>query len=332
MNSAPVLGIILGDHAGISPEIAVKALLQNDGSYIPVLIGNRRYFDISRKIVEGGEKLNILPLEGRPGDTSQGAVYFLDIEAGDDIRFSKVSAGSGKLIIDSIGAAIGLEKARVVDGICLAPITKESLHEAGYGYSSEFEIFKELYSTGSCSAVVNRGEIFRSTVVEHCAFADIVKKLSAEGIISTAVELHKVMAKFLPREKCKIAVAALNPHAGEHGLFGNEESLIISPAIECLREKGYSVTGPCPADTVFLKALDGEVNGVVFLYHDQGNIAMKSVFFGEGVVIFTNIPAHIVSPGHGPAFDIAGKGIADPKNILASIGVLKQLVLQKGIP
>jgi 4-hydroxythreonine-4-phosphate dehydrogenase len=329
MNNIPVLGIILGDHAGSSPEMVAKAVLHNDGSYIPVLIGNRNRFEISRKAVEGGESFNILPLLGRPGEAVPNAVFFCEVEAGEDIRFSEVSADSGKLIFDSIKTAIDLEKSGVVDGLSMAPITKESLHAAGFDFSTEFEIFQKLYGTTGCRAVIKCGDIFRSTVVGHCAFVDIVRKLNAEGIVTTTEGLHAVMLKFLPHAKCKIAVAALNPHASENGLYGNEENLVITPAIECLKEKGYDVIGPSPADTVFLKALQKQVSGVVFLYHDQGNIAMKSVFFGDGVLIYINIPADIVSVGHGPAFGKAGKGTADPKNIIASIDVLKQLVLQK---
>jgi 4-hydroxythreonine-4-phosphate dehydrogenase len=326
MSNVPVLGIILGDHAGSSPEMVVKTVLRNDGSYIPVLIGNRKRFEISRKVVENGEKLNILPLNGRPGSIEPDNVFFSDVEAGEDIQFSKVSKDSGKLIFESIKNAIALEKEGVVDGLSMAPITKQSLHAAGYDFSSEFEIFDKLYGTKNCKAVIKCGDIFRSTVVGHCAFIDIVKKLTGEGIIETAEGLVNVMVKFLPPEKCKIAVAALNPHASENGLYGNEESLIIIPAIERLKEKGYCVIGPSPADTVFLKALNKEVGGVVFIYHDQGNIAMKSVFFGDGVLIYTHIPANIVSVGHGPAFGKAGKGTADPKNMIISIDVLKQLV------
>ena len=126
-----------------------------------------------------------------------------------------------------------------------------------------------------------------------------------------------------------MAVAALNPHAGEDGLFGDEESTIIQPAIDQLLNEGIQVIGPCPADTVFLKARSGEVGGVVFLYHDQGNIAMKSVFFGDGVLIYTNTPANIVSVGHGPAYGKAGKGTADPKNMISSMQVLTELVLNQ---
>lgn len=326
MNSKPVIGIILGDHAGSSPEIAAKAVLESKGNYTPVFVGNRERFEISRKVVEGAQRLKLRDLDGRPEFVDKDTVFFSDVEAGPDIAFSQVTADSGKLIFESIKKAIELQKAGILDGISMAPITKAALHAAGYSFSTEFEIFGHLYDTTGVRAVIKCGDIFRSTVVGHCAFVDIVKNLTEDGIYTTAEGLIQIMGKFLPPEDCKIAVAAINPHASENGLYGHEESTIIMPAIQRLMDKGYDVIGPSPADTVFLKALNKQVNGVVFMYHDQGNIAMKSVFFGDGVLIYTHIPALIVSVGHGPAYGKAGKGTADPKNMIASIDVLLQMI------
>lgn len=325
-NQLPVLGIILGDHAGSSPEMAAKAVLAAKGRYIPVLTGNLARFRLSCRHVEGAEQLEIRPLEGRPAEGGGNIAYFCDIPAGPDIRFAAVTADSGKLMYDSMAKMAALERAGIVDGFSMAPVTKAGFHAAGLPYSSEFEVFADLYGVSSVSSVIKCGEVFRSTVVGHCAFRDIVGRLSTDGIVRTAHNLLRVMGAFLPEEKCRIAVAALNPHAGENGLFGSEEHTVIQPAVDRLLAEGAQVTGPCPADTVFLKARSGEVGGVVFLYHDQGNIAMKSCFFGDGVLIYTNTPACIVSVGHGPAYGKAGKGTADPKNMIASMQVLAGLV------
>ncbi len=326
MERVPVLGIILGDHAGSSPELAAKTVLANDGRYTPVFIGNRDRFEISRKVVPGAEKLEIRPLQGRPAFAGAQTVFFMDIPAGPDIEFSKVTADSGRLMYDSIAKAVELEQSGVIDGIAMAPITKQALHDAGYTECTEFDIFGKLFHTGGVRAVIQGGHIFRSTVVGHCAFADIPTKLTTNGIVDTAGELLRVMRMFDPSKEPIIAVAALNPHAGENGLYGNEEKIKIQPAIDILKARGENVIGPSPADTVFLKAMSGQVGGVVFMYHDQGNIAMKSVYFGDGVLIYTNIPAHIVSVGHGPAYGKAGKGTADPANMIASIETLLKIV------
>lgn len=325
----PVLGIILGDHAGSSPEMVAKAVIASDGDYIPVLTGNLERFRLSCRNVTGAEQLQIRPLNGRPTEGGKNVIYFCDIPAGPEIYFSTITADSGKLMYDSMMKMIELEKTGIVDGFSMAPITKAGFHAAGYPYCSEFDLYAAAYGTEGCSAVIKCENMFRSTVVGHCAFREIVERLTTEGIVNNGRKLFQAMRVFLPAEECKIAVAALNPHAGEGGLFGDEESTIIQPAIDQLCKEGVQTIGPCPADTVFLKALDGEVNGVVFLYHDQGNIAMKSRFFGDGVLIYIGIPADIVSVGHGPAYDKAGKGTANPKNMIASMQVLKELVEKK---
>lgn len=322
----PVLGIILGDHAGSSPEMAAKAVLAAKGSYIPVFTGNLERFKLSCKNVEGAERLEIRPLVGRPSEGGENVVYFCDVPAGKDIHFSTVTADSGKLQYDCMVKMMELERAHVVDGFSMAPITKACFHAAGLHYSSEFELFAEFYGAESVASVIKCENIYRSTVVGHCAFREIADRLTSAGIVKTAHNLLDTMGVFLPKEQCRIAVAALNPHAGEDGLFGSEESTVIQPAIDALRNEGWDVIGPSPADTVFLKARSGEVGGVVFLYHDQGNIAMKSCFFGDGVLIYTNTPANIVSVGHGPAYGKAGKGTADPKNMISSMQVLETLV------
>ncbi len=321
-----VLGIILGDHAGSSPELAAMTVLKNEGTYIPVLIGNRERFEISCESALGGNKLTLRELKEKPLKWEKNVAYFCDIPAGSDIHFATITADSGELQYQSIKKTVELEKAGIIDGFLMAPITKEAFHAAGYKYSSEFELFAELYNVAHCASVIKSEDIFRSTVVGHCAFKEIVERLSTEGIVNTGKALLEHMGIFMPKEKCKIAVAALNPHAGENGLFGDEEQTVIQPAIDKLLSLGHQVIGPCPADTVFLKALSHEVGGVVFLYHDQGNIAMKSCSFGSGVLIYTGLPANVVSVGHGPAYDKAGKGTADPNNMLASIDTLYTIV------
>jgi len=149
-------------------------------------------------------------------------------------------------------------------------------------------------------------------------FRDIVSRLTPGRIVTAAGQLVAMMRR-LGMAQPRVAVAALNPHGGEGGLFGDEERTIITPAIEALAERGIVVRGPVPADTVFVRAMRGEFDGVIFLYHDQGNIAMKAVAFGEGVVIYAGLPYVVVTPGHGSALDIAAKGIANPGNMIEAI-------------
>ena len=200
VNQIPVLGIILGDHAGSSPEMAAKAVLAAKGCYIPVFTGNLERFQISCQHVEGAERLQIRPLEGRPSEGGEDIVYFCDIPAGPDIHFSTVTADSGKLMYDSMVKMIELERAGIVDGFSMAPITKAGFHAAGLPYNSEFELFADLYGVANVSSVVKCENVFRSTVVGHCAFRDIVDRLTTDGIIRTAHNLLHVMGLFCRRK------------------------------------------------------------------------------------------------------------------------------------
>lgn len=332
MSKQKVIGIILGDHAGIGPEIAAMDLSARDMlDFVPVIVGNLDLFKRSMKVVPGSEKLDIVEFSADEAVSfATGKVYFCNIPVEGEVAYGQVSAASGNLIYESMMTMIRLEQQGIVDGFLMGPITKQSLHAAGLNYSSEFEIFGDAYERTGVRAVVKAGDICRCTVVGHVRFSEIASRLTVKGVCDTADCLVGVMKRFMPQEDVTIAVAALNPHAGEDGLFGDEEQTILEPAIEKLREKGVQVIGPCPADTVYRRAQIGEVGGIVYLYHDQGNIAMKAASFGEGVLIYTNIPARVVSVGHGGAFDVAGKGIASAENFTASLNALLDMV-QKGI-
>lgn len=315
-----IIGIALGDQAGISSEIVAKALLKGHEEFTPVIFGN---YDLFCK--NSSCPIDVQCLDTFTRETLSNHIYFIDISAGDNIETGKITADSGKLIYDSLKTAIEFQKNNLIDAIIMAPITKQALHDAGLKYTSEFEMFQDMYQTSGCRAVIRCENIFRATVIGHCAFREIADNLTTEKIVQTAEALYSVISTFKPEKKCTLAIAALNPHAGENGLFGDEEARIISPAIDTLNERGISSSGPWPADTVFLRSVDGRDDGVVFLYHDQGNIAMKSKFFGDGVLIYTNIPAIICSVGHGSALDIAGKGIANEQNMKSCIDTAVQI-------
>lgn len=312
----PKIGFILGDPAGIGPEIIVKTVAANDGAYCPVIVGPKAIVAETAARLGLSERLGHLTTDGSSADPK--AIHVVDLPAGEDIRLGVITADSGRLTYEAMLAAIDLGKRGLVDALVMAPITKQAFHAADIPYDSEFAIFMKEFGVPSVKAVIKCGDIFRSTVVGHVRFTEIVSHLTADGVAQTTRDLAAKMACY-PGVNRKIAVAALNPHAGEDGLFGDEEDTILKPAIEILLGEGYDVIGPCPADTVFLKALKGEVGGVTFLYHDQGNIAMKSSSFGDGVLLYTNTPFPITSVGHGSALDIAGKGIADERNLLACV-------------
>ncbi len=328
----PVLAIILGDHAGSSPEMAAKVLLAKKDDYIPVLVGNKARFELSRAAVAGAEKLHLIDWDGkaRPaGSNDPMDVWFYDVPAGENIIFGQITEDSGKIQYESIRAAIELDKADMIDGMLMAPITKAAFHAAGYTFNTEFELFGQLYGCGNAASVVYSGEYFRSTVVGHVRFREIADLITKENVVNTAHRLLDNMKYFIAEENCRIAIAALNPHAGEGGVFGDEEMTILTPAIEQLRAEGYHVEGPWPCDTAINRVKEGQANGIVYLYHDQGNIAQKAAEFGGLMLIYVNIPGVIVSVGHGPAYGKAGKGTASADNMIESMNILYHIVCQR---
>jgi len=267
----------------------------------------------------------------RSDPAGEGDIRVVDTEAGaapSDIPLGQPSAAAGHVALRGIRRAFELAGAGEAQGIVMAPLTKESIAMTGTGHHSEFEVFSALAGGADVRSAVKWQEIVRMSATGHIAFRDIVSQLTPARIASTARQLAAVMAT-LGHASPRLAVAALNPHAGEGGVFGDEEQTIIGPAISMLRGEGLDVYGPIPADTVFPRTVKGDFQGIVFLYHDQGNIAMKAVGFGEAVVIYTNLPFPVTSPGHGSALDIAGRGIADPGNLVECVRVAARLAQTK---
>ncbi len=320
----PVVGILMGDPAGIGPEVAVKSAVDETVREVcrPLLVGSHAALDRTRSDLWLAARLSRVGTKDAAGASRlEGAEIIVPVAdvVDDEVAVSpgKVSKEAGAVVAATIRAAFELAADGRVDALAMAPITKESLSMAE-GYPSEFELFEAITDTEDVRAVVKWGNLLRTTVTEHMAFRDIVSRLTPARIV-TATEQLVAMMRRLGMEQPRVAVAALNPHGGEGGLFGDEERTVITPAIEALAERGILVRGPVPADTVFVRAMRGEFDGVTFLYHDQGNIAMKTAAFGEGVVIYAGLPLTIVTPGHGSALDIAGRGIANPGNMIEAV-------------
>ena len=328
----PVLGVILGDPAGSSYELVAKVLLAKKEAYTAVLFGSRELFERSCKVVEGAEAIRLIDWKGesRPDYVEDPlAAYIYDIPAEGEIPYSTVTAASGRLQFAEIDESIKKEKAGLIDGILMSPITKAAFHEAGYEYLTEFELFADLYGVESVGSVIRTDTYFRSTVVGHCAFKDIYAKITTPALEKVLHRLIDTMEYFMDKSEMKIAVAALNPHAGENGLFGDEETTILKPAIDAVCAEGYDIIGPWPCDTAIVRLKKGQANGIVFLYHDQGNIAQKASDFGNLRLIYVGFPGIILPVSHGPAYGKAGKGTADPGNMIASMETLYQMACKR---
>jgi len=322
----PSIAFILGDPAGIGPEVTCKSLnkYRRIKDFNPVLIGN--YASTIPYIGQLKDRLRVISADNKTPAPVEGKILFCDIRGGiERVQIGAISAEAGMIACESIKHTVNLLRKGSVDAAVMAPISKESLKKAGSGFMSEFELFENLFNVKTVRAAIRCGSLFRSTVVGHVPFKEIPARLTTEGIVETATYLHTTMKRF-GIEKPEIAIAALNPHGGEGGLLGSEEETVILPALNALRAQGIEVKGIFPADTLMVRARRGDFQGLVYLYHDQGNLAFKAATFGENVLIYTGMPYVVTSVGHGTAFDIAGKGIADEGNFLEAIDATVQLL------
>jgi 4-hydroxythreonine-4-phosphate dehydrogenase len=228
-----------------------------------------------------------------------------------EVARSTVSAAGGASVLKILQSCLDAATAGWIDAICFAPLNKQSMKMSGMKFDDELHFFADrLHVTSYLCEFNTLGNLWTSRITSHIPFKDIVLYLSKERILESVRLLHDalVWAGFAhPR----VAVAALNPHAGEGGVFGREEIDIIAPAVQEANALGYPVAGPFPADTIFLKARDGQYDGVVTMYHDQGQIALKLLGFDRGVTIQGGLPIPLTTPAHGTAFDIAGQNKAN---------------------
>ena len=325
------LGITLGDVTGIGPEVTLKAVAaeakNDDIRYL--LIGDE---NCAFSLVEC-LKLN-LPLKKFSSYNAAGR-FFITNPFGESLP-ENLPSGSPA----AAGAAIaflrdGAERClrNELDALVTAPVNKESIIRAGHKFVGQTEFFSEISKTNRYAMMLighdDKNRWLRVALATiHISLKTVSEKLTSEKI-SLAIELAAQACRDLRLPRAKIAVCGLNPHAGEGGEFGDEEINIIAPAISSLQKKGFDVVGPLSGDTVFHYALRGDFDAVVAMYHDQGLAPLKAVAFDTGVNWTLGLPFIRTSPDHGTAYDIAGKGIANPSSMIAAIRLAKQLANNK---
>ncbi len=317
----PVIAIPMGDPAGIGPEIIIKAL-SNDKIYSfcrPLVIGNINVLRLIEKIIKSNVEFTEI---GRPslGKYEAGRIDLISIDdtAINSVEYGMVQATAGKAAFDYIGKSVKLAESGEVTAIATAPINKEALKAAGIEFIGHTEILAGLTKTDdplTMFQVNNLRVFFLSRHVSLRKACDLVTK---ERLLYTIKRCLKALDQ-LGVEKKSLVVAGLNPHNGEHGLFGSEEVLEISPAVKEARNDGLDVAGPVPADSVFYQALTGKYGAVLSLYHDQGHIAVKTLDFEKTVSLTLGMPFLRTSVDHGTAFDIAGKGVASPVSMIEAV-------------
>ncbi len=314
MTKPKKIAITIGDPAGIGAEITLKALLSDEIKQIcrPLLIGDR-------SVIE--EAVGSM---GIPFDLE--TIEILNIGVIKDGNFEKcrATAESGRACVAYIKKAVELASLRIVDAIVTAPITKESLKMAGFKWHGHTEMLAELTGTKDYAMMLCGGSLRVILVTIHTALKNVPMMISKEDVLKTII-LAKRACDMLGIENYKIAVAGLNPHAGEAGIFGDEEIEIITPGVQKAQDMGISVSGPYPPDTLFHRAYNGEFDIIVCMYHDQGLIPLKMIAFDKGVNITVGLPFVRTSPDHGTAYDIAWKGIASPSSMIEAIKLAAQL-------
>ena len=314
-DNLPLIGLMLGDATGIGPEISAKLLAAGSMNKVArvVVIGDARVLELGMR--DAGVKLGYRIYQSV--DTVRWPseqLPVLDLGNIDPARFKQgeSSAESGRLTGDTLKFMIDLALAGKLDGICFAPLNKGAMHQGGWKFNDEHQMFAKLTGHSGFFGEMNVIPEFSTfRVTSHVALREAVNLVTPERI-TDAVGLADTTLRAMGFDKPRIGVAALNPHNGENGLFGDEEIRIIRPTVDKLRAKGIACAGPIPSDTIFLRTLKGEFDGVVMMYHDQGQIATKLLGFNKGVTVTAGLKTVFATPAHGTAYDIVGQGKADP--------------------
>ncbi len=331
MTRKPVIAITMGDPGGIGPEIVLKALNAKTVRDIsrPLVIGDLGALEKARIALPISTHVPLRPV-GSPEEDAGGAVPVIDLANVPKLELSlgKPGAYAGRAVAGYIEKAVALALEGRVDAVVTAPISKESLKLAGSKYPGHTEILAELTGAKEFTMMLVGGGLRVILATIHCALREVPGRITRDSVLKT-IRLAGTACADLGINDPKIAVAGLNPHAGEAGIFGTEEEDHIAPACEDARKLGISVTGPVPPDTVFYRARKGEFDIVVCMYHDQGLIPLKLLAFDTGVNVTVGLPIVRTSVDHGTAFGIAGKGIADPSSMIEAIKLAVEIVKRR---
>ena len=326
MTTPPRIAIIPGEPAGIGPELVARLLAEPDVAEAAsiLLVGDRHVFELGRQQAGADWALRAVDA-GEPAGWSQGEGYALlatDTISPQDIRIAEVSEAGGRSSLRTLDIAVDMATAGTVDGVLFGPFNKTSLHMAGMDAEDEHRyIARHIGFTGHYGEVNMLDELMTTRVTSHIALKDVVENITIDEVVK-AIRLAEDTLSAAGVSRPRIGVAALNPHAGDNGNFGTEEIDVLAPAIERARSFQIDVDGPWPSDTVFLRGRDGLLDAVVTMYHDQGQIAMKLMGFDRGITIAAGLPIPVTTPAHGTAFDIAGRGKANPGAIRKAFEVV----------
>ncbi len=318
------VAVMLGDRYGVGPELVAKLA----ATYAPpedmrlVVCGDPDVWAAGRRVADVTAKLRLI-------DTFAQAATpwsFLPVPTALPVApMGRVSAEAGREVLEVLARLAAAAKAGEIDGIVYAPLNKQAMRLAGHAAGDELDFFQRaLQPEGTVGEINILRDLWTSRVTSHVplrAVGDLITRTS----IGRGIELLATALKRSGRAEPRLAVAALNPHAGEGGAFGHEEIEVIAPAVAEARAQGVDADGPFPADTIFPRAVAGAFDGVVTMFHDQGQIALKMVGLGQGITLLAGLPVPIATPGHGTAYDIAGLGKARIDGLVGATELVVQM-------
>ncbi len=327
-DALPIIALVPGDCTGIGPEQTARILASGNLADVArlVVVGDARVLEMG--MAHAGVKLEVERVVS-PARASwkNGAVPLVELGNTDPSLFplGKSNAESGRLTGETLSRAIDFAKAGEVDAITFAPLNKRAMFDGGWKFPDEHKMFASLLGHRSYFSEMNvlDGQ-WMSRVTGHQSLREALDCINPESI-TAAIELADRMMRKSGIAKPRIAVAALNPHAGEGGLFGRDEIEMIRPTVEAAAKRGIACSGPYPADTVYIRAFAGEFDSVVAMYHDQGQIATKLRGFNRGVTVTAGLDTVFTTPSHGTAFDIVGKGVAKTGALESAVRLAAQL-------
>lgn len=335
MSSKPIVAITMGDPAGIGPEVILKSLADPIIKKVsqPLILGDWGVLQRTHggkksypKLVCWQQGQALLPMLNESRAVVVCPLSSLDAR---ESRYGIPSRAGGHGAFRYIWVAAKLALSKLADAVATAPISKSILIDAGYDYPGHTELLAELSRTPECRMMLIGARLRVVPVTGHIPFAKVARRLTRQNIQATVELTHANLKNLFGIAKPRIAVAALNPHGGEEGIFGREEIEVIAPAVKSAQRKGMAVRGPLPADSLFHHAAQGAYDAVVCMYHDQALIPLKLHHFFGGVALTLGLPFIRTSVDHGTAYDIAGTGRADETSMKEAILLAARLARQK---
>lgn len=312
-DTKPVVAVTLGDPAGIGPELVAKLLAETSlfTDVHTVLVGDPWLWRTGQRVAGLDRRLSEVDNFVEARNHNDPVFLSVDTVAEDEVIVAEEAAACGASALAVLTRCLEAARSGEVDAICFAPLNKLSMKKGGLQHEDELHFFAEQLGVDSYFCEFNTlGSLWTSRISSHIPLKDAAQYLTRERVVDASKLIHDAL-KQAGYSAPRVAVAAFNPHGGEGGTCGREEIDVIAPAVEECRSQGYPIDGPFPADTIFLRARDGDYDAIVTMYHDQGQIAIKLLGFKQGVTVQGGLQVPITTPAHGTAFDIAGLGKAD---------------------